>query len=98
MNAECKVQNLYCTDILSVGAIHELPVWKFHKTPRGMFFQKEDLKMYEIKPLTKENIKFIFETMSETNNISALHTQLFSLEDWEKCLQNLRTMLTKKIL
>lgn len=39
--------------------------------------------MYEVKPLNKENIGFIFEVMSEANNVSALHTNVISLSEWE---------------
>lgn len=40
--------------------------------------------MFEIKPLTKENIIFICDLMSEANNISALHTDIISLDEWQK--------------
>lgn len=39
--------------------------------------------MYEIRPLEKENIDFIFCLMSEENNMTALHTNLISLEEWQ---------------
>lgn len=39
--------------------------------------------MYEIKPLEKENIDFIFCLMSEENNMTALHTSLISLAEWQ---------------
>lgn len=39
--------------------------------------------MYEIRPLEKENIDFIFCLMSEENNMTALHTSLISLEEWQ---------------
>lgn len=40
--------------------------------------------MLEMKPLTKENIIFICSLMSEPNNISALHTDIIPLEEWQK--------------
>lgn len=40
--------------------------------------------MYEIKPLEQENITFICELMSEPNNISALHTDVILLEEWQR--------------
>ena len=40
--------------------------------------------MYEIKPLEQENIIFIYSLMSEPNNISALHTDIISLDEWRK--------------
>ena len=39
--------------------------------------------MYEIRPLKKENIDFIFHLMSEENNLSALHTSIISSEEWQ---------------
>lgn len=40
--------------------------------------------MYEIKLLTKENIPFVCELMSEENNVSALHTNIISFEEWDR--------------
>ncbi len=40
--------------------------------------------MFEIKPLSKENIPFVCAIMSEPNNVSALHTKIISLEEWER--------------
>jgi len=40
--------------------------------------------MYEIKPLKQENIIFICSLMSEPNNISALHTDIIPLCEWQK--------------
>lgn len=40
--------------------------------------------MFEIRPLTKENIIFICSLMSEINNISALHTDIIPLAEWQK--------------
>ncbi len=40
--------------------------------------------MFEMKPLTKENIIFICSLMSEPNNISALHTDIIPLYEWQK--------------
>lgn len=40
--------------------------------------------MYKIKPLTKKDIVFICNLMSEPHNISALHTGVILLEDWQK--------------
>lgn len=40
--------------------------------------------MYEIKPLTKENFPFVCKLMSEENNVSALHTNIISLEEWQR--------------
>lgn len=39
--------------------------------------------MYEIKPLEQDNIIFIYKLMSESNNISALHTDTVSMEEWQ---------------
>lgn len=39
--------------------------------------------MHEIRPITKENVDFIFGLMSEENNMSALHTNVISLEEWQ---------------
>lgn len=39
--------------------------------------------MYEIKPLEQENIIFICSLMSEPNNISALHTDIIPLDEWQ---------------
>ena len=39
--------------------------------------------MYEIKPLKQENIIFICSLMSEPNNISALHTNIIPLDEWQ---------------
>ncbi len=39
--------------------------------------------MYEIKPLKQENIIFVCSLMSEPNNISALHTNIISLDEWQ---------------
>ncbi len=40
--------------------------------------------MYEIKLLTKENIPFVCELMSEENNAYALHTNIISFEEWDR--------------
>ncbi len=40
--------------------------------------------MYKIGPLKKENITLIYTLMSEPNNVSALHTNVVSLEEWQK--------------
>ena len=40
--------------------------------------------MYEIKLLTKENIPFVCELMSEESNVSALHTNIISFEEWDR--------------
>ena len=40
--------------------------------------------MYKIKPLTKKDIVFVCNLMSEPHNISALHTGVILLEDWQK--------------
>ena len=40
--------------------------------------------MYKIKHLTKKDIVFICNLMSEPHNISALHTGVILLEDWQK--------------
>ncbi len=40
--------------------------------------------MYKIKPLEQENIIFICSLMSEPNNISALHTDIIPLDEWQK--------------
>ena len=48
------------------------------------FFTERGLKIYEIKRLEKENITFICELMSEPNNISALHTDIIPLDEWQK--------------
>ncbi len=40
--------------------------------------------MYEFKPLEQDNIIFIYELMSEPNNLSSLHTATIPLEEWQK--------------
>ncbi len=40
--------------------------------------------MYEFKPLEQENIMFICSLMSEPNSISALHTNIIPLDEWQK--------------
>lgn len=40
--------------------------------------------LYEIKPLEKDNIPFVYKLMSEENNVSALHTNIISLEEWDR--------------
>ncbi len=40
--------------------------------------------MYEVKPLKQENIIFVCSLMSEPNNISALHTDIIPLDEWQK--------------
>lgn len=40
--------------------------------------------MYEIKPLEKEKIPFVYKIMSEEKNVSALHISIISLEEWER--------------
>lgn len=39
--------------------------------------------MHIIKPLTKENITFVCDLMSEEGNVTALHTDIISLEEWQ---------------
>lgn len=39
--------------------------------------------MYEIRPLKEENVDFIFHLMSEEKNLSALHTNIISSEEWQ---------------
>ena len=39
--------------------------------------------MYEIKPLKQENIIFVCSLMSEPNSISALHTNIIPLDEWQ---------------
>lgn len=40
--------------------------------------------MFELKPLAKENVPFIYKLMSEENNIFALHTSTVSQEEWNR--------------
>ena len=40
--------------------------------------------MYKIKPFEKENTPFVYELMSELNNLSSLHTSVIPLEEWQK--------------
>lgn len=47
--------------------------------------------MYEIRPLEKENIDFIFCLMSEENNMSALHTDAIALEEWQGAFSQAET-------
>lgn len=46
--------------------------------------------MCEIKPLEQESITFICNLMSEPNNISALHTDVIPLEEWQKSFTELK--------
>lgn len=40
--------------------------------------------MFKIKPLEKADISLVYNLMSEPNNISALHTDIISLTEWQK--------------
>lgn len=42
--------------------------------------------MYKTKLLEKEDIIFIYNLMSEPNNICALHTDMISWEEWQNIL------------
>lgn len=39
--------------------------------------------MYEIRPLQKEDVIFVYNVMSEPDNLSALHTESVSLKEWQ---------------
>ncbi len=39
---------------------------------------------YVVRPFLEKDINFIYNIMSEENNLSALHTDIISLEEWQK--------------
>ena len=39
---------------------------------------------YIVRPFAKNDVNFIYNLMSEENNRSALHTEIISLEEWQK--------------
>ena len=47
-------------------------------------FEIDSQSQYIVRPFTKNDINFIYNLMSEENNLSALHTEIISLEEWQK--------------
>ena len=47
-------------------------------------FEIDLQNQYIMRPFTKNDINFIYNLMSEENNLSALHTEIISLEEWQK--------------
>ena len=47
-------------------------------------FEIDLQSQYIVRPFTKNDINFIYNLMSEENNLSALHTEFISLEEWQK--------------
>ena len=43
--------------------------------------------MFKIKMLEKETVPFVCEIMCEPNNVSALHTNTISLEEWKSIFE-----------
>ena len=43
--------------------------------------------MFKIKTLEKETVPFVCEIMCEANNVSALHTNIISLEEWKNIFE-----------
>ena len=43
--------------------------------------------MFKIKTLKKETVPFVCEIMCEPNNVSALHTNTISLEEWKSIFE-----------
>lgn len=53
-------------------------------------FEIDLQSQYIVRPFTKNDINFIYNLMSEENNLSALHTEFISLEEWQKAFAELR--------
>ena len=47
-------------------------------------FEIDLQSQYIVRPFAKNDINFIYNLMSEENNLSALHTEIISLEEWQK--------------
>lgn len=47
-------------------------------------FEIDLQSQYIMRPFAKNDINFIYNLMSEENNLSALHTEIISLEEWQK--------------
>lgn len=50
----------------------------------SMRFEIDLQSQYIMRPFTKNDINFIYNLMCEENNLSALHTEIISLEEWQK--------------
>ncbi len=47
-------------------------------------FEIDLQSQYIVRPFAKNDINFIYNLMSEENNLYALHTEIISLEEWQK--------------
>ncbi len=47
-------------------------------------FEIDLQNQYAVRPFTEKDVNFIYNLMSEENNLSALHTEIISLEEWQK--------------
>ena len=47
-------------------------------------FEIELQNQYVVRAFTEKDVEFIYNFMSEENNLSALHTDVISLEEWQK--------------
>ncbi len=58
---------------------------KFYDNGKTSLRFEIDLQsQYIMRPFAKNDINFIYNLMSEENNLSALHTEIISLEEWQK--------------
>ncbi len=58
---------------------------KFYDNGKTSLRFEIDLQsQYIMRPFVKNDINFIYNLMSEENNLSALHTEIISLEEWQK--------------
>lgn len=57
---------------------------KFYDNGKTLLrFEIDLLSQYIMRPFTKNDINFIYNLMSEENNLFALHTDVISLEEWQ---------------
>lgn len=47
-------------------------------------FEIDLQNQYAVRPFTEKDVNFIYNLMSEENNLSALHAEIISLEEWQK--------------
>ena len=57
---------------------------KFYDNGKTSLRFEIDLQsQYAVRPFTEKDVNFIYNLMSEENNLSALHTDVISLEEWQ---------------
>ena len=56
----------------------------------SMRFEIDLQSQYIVRPFAKNDINFIYNLMCEENNLSALHTEIISLEEWQKAFAESR--------